>query len=84
VVFELPDFVEVGSFAQGVGVNVLDSAYRQGDTWLVEVALSPDASIASVLRRAEAWLANSGLGGIWFHLDGRLYLLQQEQRAEAA
>jgi hypothetical protein len=84
VVFELPDFVEVGSFAQGVGVNVLDSAYRQGDTWLVEVALSPDASIASVLRRAEAWLANSGLGGIWFHLDGRLYLLQQEQQAEAA
>jgi hypothetical protein len=77
VLFELPDLVEADAFCLGVGASVLDSVMRCGDRWLVAVQLSPEApDLALVLRRAEAWLAASGLGGIWFHLDGRPYLLQ--------
>lgn len=77
IVFELPGLVEADAFSLGVGVSVLDSVIRRGDTWLVAVQISPEAHhLALVLRRAEAWLAATGLGGIWFHLDDRPYLLQ--------
>jgi hypothetical protein len=82
VEFELPDLVEADAFALGVGVSVLDSVIREDDTWLVSVDLTPEGThLALTLRRAEAWLAVSGLGGIWFHLDGRPYLLQAERAA---
>lgn len=77
VQFELPDLVEADAFCLAIGASVLDSVLRCGDQWLVAVQLSPEAHyLALVLRRAEAWLAASGLGGVWFHLDGRPYLLQ--------
>jgi hypothetical protein len=80
VEFELPDLVEADAFALGVGVSVLDSVTREDDAWLVSVDLSPEGThLALILRRAEAWLAASGLNGIWFHLDGRPYLLQAER-----
>jgi hypothetical protein len=77
VVFELPDLVEADAFCLAVGAGVLDSVTREGDTWLVEVTLAPETRVlALALRRAEAWLAARGLDGIWFHLDGRTYLLR--------
>jgi hypothetical protein len=77
VVFELPDVVEADAFSLGVGVSILDTIRPGAGIWLVSVKLAPAAShLALVLRRAEAWLAASGLGGIWYHLDGRPYLLQ--------
>lgn len=77
VVFELPDVVEADAFSLGVGASVLDSVTREGGTWLVAVTLAPEGPhLALILRRAEAWLAARGRDGIWFHLDGRAYLLQ--------
>jgi hypothetical protein len=77
ILFELPDLVEADAFAVALGASVLDSVMRSGDRWLVAMQLSPEASyLALVLRRAEAWLAARGLGGIWFHLDGRPYMLR--------
>ena len=77
ILFELPDLVEADAFSQGIGVSVLEAVMRCGDRWLVAVQLSPESSyLALVLRRAEAWVTVSGLGGIWFYLDGRPYLLQ--------
>lgn len=85
VLFELPDLVEADAFCLGVGASVLDSIMRCGDRWLVAVQLSPEAPyLAVLLRKAEAWLAASGLGGIWFHLDGRPYLLQAAPVAAVA
>jgi hypothetical protein len=80
VVFELPDVVEADAFSLGVGASVPDSSTGEGETCLVAVTLAPEGPhLAQVLRRAEAWLATRGLDGIWFHLDGRTYLLQPER-----
>lgn len=85
VLFELPDLVEADAFSLAIGASVLDSVMRCGDRWLVAVQLSPEATyLALVLRRAQAWLAASSLGGIWFHLDGRPYLLQPVRHAALA
>ena len=85
VLFEFPDLVEADAFCLGVGASVMDSVKRSGDRWLVAIELSPEASyLALVLRRAEAWVTASGLGGIWFHLDGRHYLLQPDRPAAVA
>ena len=85
LVFELPDLVEADAFAQSVGNRGLDSVRRDGELWLVDVQLSPEASdLAPVLRRAEAWLAARDRGGIHFHLDGRAYLLEPQQPAAQA
>ena len=85
VVFELPDLVEADAFSAGIGVSVLDSVMRQGDRWCVAVQLSPEApDLALSCGGREAWLAASGLGGIWFHLDGRFYLLQADAGQAAA
>jgi hypothetical protein len=85
VVFELPGLVEADAFSAGMGVSVLDSVTRQGETWFVAVQLSPETpDLAQILRRAEAWLTARGLGGVWFHLDGRFYLLQAAAEHAAA
>jgi hypothetical protein len=85
VVFELPDFAEADDFSLSVGAEIPDSITHEGDTWLVVVGLSPEASsLALILRRAEAWLTETGLGGVWFHLDGRPYLLHTAAASEKA
>ena len=85
VVFELPDFAEADDFSLSIGAVIPDSITHKADTWLVAIALSPDASnLALILRRAEAWLAATGLSGVWFHLDGRPYLLHTPVASEKA
>ena len=85
VVFELPDFAEADDFSLSIGAVIPDSITQKADTWLVAIQISPDASnLALILRRAEAWLAATGLGGVWFHLDGRPYLLHTPVASEKA
>ena len=82
VVFELPILADADAFSLRVGASAPDSIAHDGDTWLVTVIFYPEAAhLALILRRAEAWLAETGLGGVWFHLDGRPYLLRRTPRA---
>jgi hypothetical protein len=52
--------------------------------WIAKVVLRPSArDLAVLLREVEAWTAERGLGELWFHLDGRVYLIRAKTPAAA-
>lgn len=66
--------------AEDLGRLLGGIAYRDVDgdeAWSVQVAFGDDSGkLASILRRAEEWVAARGLLAIRFGLDGRWYVLE--------
>jgi hypothetical protein len=76
VVFEVPDRTRAEWLFRRLGSRWLTAISEDDERAVVAVGLRPEeGDLAALLRVAEDWLADSGLGAIRYHLDGRAYVL---------
>jgi len=76
VVFETLDRTRAQWLGRRLGSRWLAAMSEDDEGTVVAVGLRPEeGDLAALLRVVEAWVADSGLGAIRFHLDGRAYVL---------
>ena len=75
--FEVPEQTDATRLRERLRQHWACSLVSFEDTWVVYVDLEPrDGDLGDLLRAAEAWVAETHLGAIRFHLDGRAYVLE--------
>ena len=75
--FEVPEQTDATRLRERLRQHWACSLVSFENTWVVYVDLEPrDGDLGSLLRTAEAWVAETHLGAIRFHLDGRAYVLE--------
>ena len=76
VVFEVLDRTRAEWLGRRLGSRWLAATSEDDEGTVVAVGLRPEeGDLAALLRVAEEWVTDSGLGAIRFHLDGRAYVL---------
>jgi hypothetical protein len=82
---ELPEYVSVDELCRRIRPRWPGSTKLEDDVWLVSARLRGRKNdLALLLREVEAYVAESGLQAIRFHVDGRAYVLEAEARETAA
>ena len=77
VLFELPRIGAVDVFCAALRPRWRGWVTVDGDVWLVAAELRPESGdLASLLREAQAAIADLGLDTITFCLDDRVYCLR--------
>lgn len=75
--FELPTYVDVDRFCERIRARWPGSTRTEGDVWLVSARLRGNSNdLALLLREVEAYVAESGLQAMRYHVDGRAYVLE--------
>lgn len=75
--FEVPEQTDATRLRERLRQHWACSLVSFENTWVVYVDLEPrDGDLGDLLRAAEAWVAETHLGAIRFHLDGRAYVLE--------
>jgi hypothetical protein len=77
VVFEIPGFDRAMRLYELLGSQWLAWVESGDGIRRVSVLIQPDeGDLATLLRVAERWVAEAGLGAIRFEVDGRTYVLE--------
>jgi hypothetical protein len=85
VLFELPTRSTVERFCAALRPQWRGWSTVDGDVWLVAAELRPrKGDVATLLREAQAAIADLGLPTITFCLDDRLYSLEARPREAAS
>ena len=83
--FELPEYVNVDEFCERIRRRWPGSARLEDEVWRVSARLRSNKNdLALLLRVVEAYVAESGLQAIRYHLDGRAYVLEARALEAAA
>jgi hypothetical protein len=83
--FELPEYVNVDELCERIRPRWPGSARLEDDHWRVSARLRKNGNdLALLLREVEAYVADSGLQAIRYHVDGRAYVLEARAREAAA
>ena len=83
--FELPTYVDVDGFCVRIRARWPGSTKSEDDVWLVSARLRANKNdLALLLREVEAYVAESGLQAIRYHVDGRAYVLETLAQEAAA
>jgi hypothetical protein len=76
VVFEVLNRTRAEWLGRRLGSRWLAAMSEDDEGTVVAVGLRPEeGDLAALLRVVEEWVADSGLGAIRYHLDGRAYVL---------
>ena len=77
LLFEIPDRAAAEHLCRRLRSCWIEWLNDRDGMWLVAALLRPvPGDLAVLLREIEAWTAERGLDELWFHLDGRSYLLR--------
>ena len=80
--FEVLDLSDAGHLCDRLARRWTVHLTFERPLWIAKVVLRPRArDLAVLLREVEAWTAERGLGELWFHLDGRIYLIRAKTPA---
>lgn len=83
--FELPEYVDIDAFCERIRGRWPGSVRCDDEVWRVSARLRRSKNdLAQLLREVEAYVADSGLQAIRYHVDGRAYVLEAEARETAA
>ena len=76
MIFDLPGHAEAAALREEVGFQRLCLVDYDDGIWSVQVGVDPGpVDFAELLRTVERWVAQAGLIGVRFHVDGCSYLL---------
>jgi hypothetical protein len=82
--FEVLDLSDASHLCERLARGWIVHLSYERPVWIAKVVLRPRArDLAVLLREVEAWTAERGLGELWFHLDGRIYLIRAKTPAAA-
>lgn len=85
VVFELPEHVSVDAFCSRIRDRWPGTTRGEDDAWIVSARLRRNRNdLALLLRQVEAYVAESGLQAIRYHVDGRAYVMEAHALEPAA
>jgi hypothetical protein len=84
VIFELPTFEDVEAFCDRFRPHWQGWSHADEQVWLFTARLDAGGNLASLLRDAQALLAELGLAAIRYCLDGRLYVLEAARPPDSA
>lgn len=82
--FEVPDLAGAARLARRLRPYWPVSIQERYEVAVVSVAVAPERDIATLLRTAEAWVAEESLKAIRFELDSRHYVLESGEADWAA
>lgn len=82
VKFEVPEQVDATRLRERLRRKWACSLVSFESTWVVYVDLEPrEGDLGALLREAEAWVGETHLGAIRYHVDGRAYVLEAGEMA---
>jgi hypothetical protein len=82
--FEVLDLSDASHLCERLARGWIVHLSYERPLWIAKVVLRPRVrDLAVLLREVEAWTAERGLGELWFHLDGRVYLIRAKTPAAA-
>ena len=77
LVFEILDLLDATHLCERLVSRWVVRVEYERPLWLAKVVLRPrSGDLAVLLREVEAWTAERGARELWFHLDGRVYLIR--------
>jgi len=83
--FEFPGYVDVDEFCERIRARWPGSARCEDEVWRVSARLRRNKNdLALLLREVEAYVADTGLQAVRYHVDGRAYVLEAQAREAAA
>jgi hypothetical protein len=82
--FEVLDLSDAAHLCERLARRWIVHLAYERPLWIAKAVLRPrGGDLAVLLREVEAWTSERGLGELWFHLDGRVYLIRAKTPAAA-